>query len=129
MGQHPIVKETVGKISENKAPVVLVAHKKAETIMTIRRKLKAAYQESMFNTAKYYNKKIKPMTYRIGDKIWLSGKNRTTIRPCKKLDSKFHGLFWVLGIVGKNAYQLKLPPRLKIHPMFYVLLREPANKT
>ena len=57
------------------------------------------------------------------------GENLTTIRPCKKLDHKFHRLFWVLNVISKNAYQLKLPPRLKIHPVFHVLLLEPTIKT
>ena len=93
------------------------------------RKLKAAYQESALNTTKYYNKKFKPMMYRISNKVWLLGKNLTTIRLYKKLDRKFDEPFQVLGTVGKNAHQLKLPLRLKIHPVFYVLLLEPANKT
>ena len=32
-------------------------------------------------------------------------------------------------IIGKNVYRLELPSRLKIHPVFHVLLLEPANKT
>ena len=112
---------------------------------TARRKLEAAYQESTLNMAKYYNKKLRPMTYAIGNKVWLLGKNLTPIQLCnkvwllgknltliqlcKKLDRKYYGLFQVLGIVGKNAYQLELFPRLKIHSVFHISLLEPANKT
>ncbi len=83
----------VSKIPEDKGPDVLAAHKKARTITTIRRKLEAAYQESALDTAEYYNKKIKLMMYGIGNKVWLLGKNLTTIQPCKKLDHKFHEPF------------------------------------
>ena len=72
---------------------VPAAHKKAKAMTTIRRKLKAAYQESLLDTAKYYNMKVKPMMYAIGGKVWLLGKNLTTIWPCKKFDHKFHGPF------------------------------------
>ena len=43
MGQHPRVKETIGKIPENKGPDVLAAHERAKTITMMRHKLKAAY--------------------------------------------------------------------------------------
>ena len=69
------------------------------------------------------------MTYAIGNKVWLLRKNLTTIRLCKKLDCKFQGPFQVLDVIGKNAYQLKLPLWLKIHLVFHILLLEPANKT
>ena len=52
-----------------------------------------------------------------------------TIQPCKKLDQKFHRPFRILGIVGKKAYRLKLPLRLKIHLAFHGLLLELANMT
>ena len=128
MGQHPRLEETIGKIPEDKGTNVLAAHKRAKAIMTIRQKLKPAYQESLLDTAKYYNKKIEPMTHAIGNKVWLLGKNLTTIRPCKKLDCKFHGPFWVLDVINKNTYRLELPLRLKIHTVFHALLLEPANK-
>ena len=69
MGQHPGVKETIGKIPEDKGPDILAAHKRAKIITTTRRKLEAAYQESALNMAKYYNKKFRPMTYAIGNKV------------------------------------------------------------
>ena len=104
IGQHPRVKETVGKISMDKGPDVPAAHKRAKVITMTRRKLEAAYQESALDMAKYYNKKVRPMTYTIGNKVWLLEKNLTTIQPCMNLDCKFHRPFWVLSFIGKNVY-------------------------
>ena len=86
------------------------------------------YQESFFNTAKYCNKKVKLMIYTIDNMVWLLGKNLITIQPCKKLDCKFHELFWVLDIIVKNTYQLKLLSKPQIYLVFHVLLQGPAIK-
>ena len=79
MEQHPSVKKTISKILEDKGPDIPAAHERAKTMMTTKRKLKAAYQGSALDMAKHYNKKLRPMTYAIGNKVWLLGKSLTTI--------------------------------------------------
>ena len=64
---------------EVKGPDIPAAYKMAMTMTTTKRKLKAAYQESALNTAKYYSKKVRPMIHTIGDNVWLSEKNLMTI--------------------------------------------------
>lgn len=66
--------------------------------------------------------------FRVGDRVWLNFKNVKLLRPCKKLDFKNGGPFEITECVGKYAYKLKLPPSMKIHPVFHVsLLRATAN--
>ena len=77
--------------------------------------------------ARYYNAKHKPMTYAVGDKVWLLTKNIQTIRPTKKLDHKKLGPYTILQSVGSQSYKLSLPPTVKIHDVFHVSLLEPYH--
>ena len=43
----------------------------------------------------------------------------------KGLTLRYEGLFPITKRVGKVSYQLELPPKLKIHPVFHVSLLKP----
>ena len=70
-----------------------------------------------------HNKKVKLQSYVLGDKVWLNSKHLKTKRNYK-LEAKFLGLFWVLYLVGKQAYKFKLPKKWRIYDVFYVFLLE-----
>ena len=70
-----------------------------------------------------HDKGAKPHSYAPGDKVWLSSKHLKTKRNCK-LEAKFLGLFGVLYPIGKQAYKLKLPKKLRIHDVFHISLLE-----
>ena len=70
-----------------------------------------------------HDKGVKPRSYAPGDKVWLSSKHLKTKRNCK-LEAKFLGSFWVLYLVGKQAYKLKLPKKWRIHNVFHISLLE-----
>jgi len=72
--------------------------------------------------ARYYDAKHKRVEYRVGDKVWLLSPYIRTQRPSKKLDWKRLGPYPVLERIGTQAYRLKLPPSMKIHPVFHVSL-------
>ena len=57
-----------------------------------------------------HNKGVKPQSYAMGEKVWLSSKYLKTKRNCK-LEAKFFGRFRVLYPIGKQAYKLKLPKK------------------
>jgi hypothetical protein len=57
----------------------------------------------------------------------LSTKNTQTTRPSKKLDHKRLGPFQIIQKVGSHAHKLKLPPSMKIRPVFYVYLLNPET--
>ena len=46
------------------------------------------------------------------------------IKQNQKLKAKFFKLFWVLHLIGKQAYKLKLPKKWRIHNGFHVSLLE-----
>ena len=70
-----------------------------------------------------HNKKIKPWSYALGNKIWLSSKHLRT-KQNRKLKAKFFDFFWVLYPGGKKTYKFKLPKQWKIYNVFYVSLPE-----
>jgi hypothetical protein len=55
----------------------------------------------------------KEMTFAVGDKVWLSTRNKKTSRPSKKLDYKRTGPYTVGKIINKNGYKLDLPSTMR----------------
>jgi hypothetical protein len=66
--------------------------------------------------------------YKVGEKAWLNASNYSTDRPSKKLADKRLGPFPITEIVSSHAIRLKLPPRMKIHPVFNVTYLRPYNE-
>ncbi len=66
--------------------------------------------------------------FKVGNKVWLLGKNIATTRPCAKLDYKRLGPFKIAKFVDVVACQLELPPQFKIHNVFHVSLFEPYHE-
>lgn len=65
--------------------------------------------------------------YSAGDKVLLSTKNVTSMRPKAKWDDKWIGPFKVIkeAYPDSDAYVLELPPYVKIHPVFHTSLLIP----
>jgi hypothetical protein len=61
-----------------------------------------------------------------GQSVWLDARNIKTLRPQKKLDWKNLGPFRIRKVVSPYAYELELPPVMRIHPVFHVSLLKPA---
>ena len=70
--------------------------------------------------------------FKVGDWVWLNQRNIETTRPSQKLDQKRLGPFEIVAVIGesKAAFELKLPPHWRIHPVFHASLLDPyrANK-
>jgi len=58
----------------------------------------------------------------------LNRKNLRTKRPIDKLDHRMFGPFVVKRKVGSRAYEVELPERWDIHPVFHVSLLEPYRE-
>jgi hypothetical protein len=63
---------------------------------------------------------------RKGDKVYLWRRNIRTKRLSNKLDFLKLGVFEIEDKKGPVNYKLKLPKGMRIHPVFYVSLLEPA---
>ena len=78
---------------------------------------------------KYYNqKRLKGLTFSEESMVYLAIKNIIIKRPSKKLDYKYLGLYKVTKRISENNYQLDLPPKVRIYPIFYIsLLKDAIN--
>ena len=77
---------------------------------------------------------FQPMRKKLGEKFGVVLSLTVVVTdtkhlPTKKLDHKYFGPFVVKGKVGQRAYELKLPSRMSIHPVFYVGLLEPYRES
>ncbi|XP_026071294.1 uncharacterized protein LOC113051614 [Carassius auratus] len=57
--------------------------------------------------------------FKVGDKVWLSTRYIRLRLPCKKLSPKYIGPFKIIKEVNPVAFQLRLPPQYRIHPVFH----------
>jgi len=101
---------------------VPAAKEMAERLKNTHEDLTELIKMTQNQQAKYYDAKHKRVEYKVGDKVWLLSQNVRTQRPSKKLDWKRIGPYPILERIGTQAYRLKLPPSMKIHPVFHVSL-------
>jgi hypothetical protein len=81
---------------------------------------------TQITAAKYYNKKLKDMSYNVRNEILLFSRNIRTRRACKKFNDRFISPFRVMKKVSKNAYKLDLLKRYeRLHRTFGVILLKP----
>ena len=66
---------------------------------------------------------------KVANQVMLNRHNIKTKRPTEKLDHKYFGPFVIKRKVGQWAYELELPSRMSIHPVFYVGLLEPYRES
>jgi hypothetical protein len=59
--------------------------------------------------------------------IYLLRRNIKITRPSDKLDSKKIGLFKIERNIRNISFEFKLPPTIKIYPIFYFSLLEFAH--
>ncbi len=71
----------------------------------------------------------KGITFKVGDKVLLDGKNLKTTQPKAKLSNKRHGPFKITDVLGPLTYCLKLPLKWCIHPVFHASLLVPYIET
>jgi hypothetical protein len=98
-----------------------------ENIKELHKQLSMDIQFLALRSARYYDKhrSVAP-TFKRGDKVYLLRKNIKTKRPSSKLDHVKIGPFKIKRIVSSVNYELELPEKMKIHPIFHVMLLEPA---
>jgi hypothetical protein len=74
---------------------------------------------------KHYDEKRIPMSFKVGDWVYLRSKNFATGRPSAKLDHKMLGPFEILERIGTQAYRLRMTPRYRLlHPTHHVSVLE-----
>ena len=90
----------------------------------LQRDIKFASERS----AVYYNKKRdREFTLKERDKVYLLRCNIKTKRFSNKLNHIKLRPFWIAKTKGSVNYELELSLTMRIHPVFHVLLLEPAD--
>jgi hypothetical protein len=59
-------------------------------------------------------------TLEVNQQVWLDARNLHVNTPSKKLSPRRYGPFKVIKQISKVAYQLKLPPSMRIHDVFHI---------
>ena len=75
--------------------------------------------------AKYADQARREVSYKVGDRVMLSTANLSYRGKTAKLLPKFVGPYPVVAVKGPNAYELKLPVTLMVHPVFNVSRLKP----
>ena len=97
-----------------------------QRMQSARNEAEAALQQAADDMARYYDQQRGvAVNYKVGDQVWLDGKDIQTNRPSKKLSDRRYGPFKVTKVVSPNAYQLQLPPTMKLHPVFHTVKLRP----
>ena len=80
--------------------------------------------QAQVRQAKYANQHRREETFQEGDSVLISSENinlpSQALRPTKKFQARYIGPYPVLSKISDNAYKIKLPETLKIHPVFHV---------
>ena len=72
---------------------------------------------------------LKFTPWKVGDKVWLEGKNLRLCYPTRKLAPRWEGPFEISHIISPLAYHLRLPPTWKIHNVFHTSLLSTYRET
>ncbi|KAE8653146.1 hypothetical protein Csa_019871, partial [Cucumis sativus] len=77
---------------------------------------------------KWADRKRRAREYQVGEKVMvklLPNQFKSLRKVHKGLIRRYEGPFSIIEKVGKAAYRLELPPRLKIHNVFHVSMLKP----
>lgn len=103
---------------------------KADELRNLHEEMKEVLEHVRQRMKRYYDtKKVEGPTFKEGDMVYLSTKNITTKRPSHKLDYKYIGPYKVKRQVKKDVYDLELPPKVRLHPIYHISLLETAADT
>jgi hypothetical protein len=72
---------------------------------------------------KYADEHRRQVTFAVGDRVLLATANLKLVgetKRARKLTERFIGPYRVKKVINANAYELELPPTLKIHPTINV---------
>jgi hypothetical protein len=76
-----------------------------------------------------YKITVPPLAWKVGQLVWLEGKNLLLPYGTVKLAPRRHGPFKITKIISPVAVRVKLPAQWNIHPVFHTSLLTPYIKT
>jgi hypothetical protein len=98
-----------------------------ERMKRVKEETEVALKAAARDMKRYYDARHRPEEFKPGDYAWLNAEDLMTERLSKKLDYKRLGPFKIVRKVSELAYELKLPPSFKIHPVISASRLEPTK--
>nr|ODN85349.1 hypothetical protein L203_04963 [Cryptococcus depauperatus CBS 7841] len=89
----------------------------APRLRQLHKYLQTRLSQQQVNWQKHDSRKRSPVPFKVGDVVLSSTKNLRTVRPSKKLENRWIGPFEILKQINENAFRLKLPRQMRIHPV------------
>src|ERR1700744_3466889 len=86
-------------------------------------------QQAMTHAQKLCVKHHDTPRYKIGDQVWLEGKNLQTQYPMRKFGARRYGPFKVIKVMSAVNYQLELLIQWSIRSVFQIDLLMPYQET
>jgi hypothetical protein len=86
-------------------------------------------REAMIKAQQSWVKHCDMPKYKVGDQVWLEGKNLRINQPTAKLAPRRHGPFKITQVMSAVNYRLELPTQWSIHPVFHIDLLTPYKET
>jgi transposase InsO family protein len=127
-GVEPPPPKEPGMLSSDAKREIQKADLFAERMAELRDVLKNNLAWARAKQAEFADKKRLPAPeIRIGDKVFLDGRNIKTQRPNPALESRNLGPFVVTKVIDNAAYELDLPASMKIHNVFHPWLLHLAD--
>jgi transposase InsO family protein len=119
-GQHP--RFEIISPADSQVPAV---EERLNTLKEVHEKLRINLSKAVKDQKRFADKHRRATpTLETGGQVWLDARNIVRRDRCAKLDYKRLGPFPVRREINPVAYELELPPSLKIHPVFHTSLLE-----
>ncbi|KAH9726762.1 Endonuclease [Citrus sinensis] len=128
MGFQPMTPNAIASTYGGKSPAV---HKLAREWHEEADITRAYLDKVARKMKKWADTRRRHVEYKEGDQVLiklLPQQFKTLRKVHKGLVRRYEGPFRVVRRVGNVSYQLQLPPRLKIHPVFHVSLVKPYHE-
>ncbi|KAH9688170.1 Endonuclease [Citrus sinensis] len=128
MGFQPMTPNAIASNYGGKSPA---AHKLAREWHEEADITRAYLDKAARKMKKWADTRRRHVEYKEGDQVMiklLPQQFKTLRKVHKELVRRYEGPFRVVQRVGNVSYQLQLPPRLKIHPVFHVSLLKPYHE-
>ena len=121
-GRHPVVPSSlIGDAPSTSDVRVPAAQQFLEVLRESLKKAKVHLEESRQRQKRQADLHRQDQRYAVGDRVLLSTANMPVPRNLtRKLSRLYAGPFTVEKVVSDNAYRLKLPESVRMHPVFNV---------
>ena len=128
LGKDPIIPTTF--LNKEKISTKVAATE--DFITNIRKNIalaKESIKKSLTSQKKYADKKRRNLTFKEGEKVWLSAEGIDNIPGAtKKLSPKYIGPYSIEKKLSDVNYKLLLPSHLQIHPVVHISKLKPYHE-